>query len=105
MMAGVSLLPEHRRLVREILAEHLPAQAQIWVFGSRATGRAWRYSDLDLAIDAGRKLTLDETAMLREAFSESDLPYRVDVVDWHGISDSFRGIIAAERLPLVDAAS
>jgi hypothetical protein len=34
------------------------------------------FSDLDLAIDAGRRLTLDEVASLAEAFSESDLPYK-----------------------------
>jgi len=72
---------------------------------SHATGRAWRYSDLDLAIDAGRKLTLDELAILAEAFSESDLPYRVDVVDWHSVDDGFRRMIAAERVLLADVAS
>jgi len=102
MMARVSLLPKHRRLVRDILAEHLPPAARVWVFGSRATGRAWRYSDLDLAIDAGRRLTLDETARLAEAFSDSDLPYKVDVVDWHAIDARFRQIIAKERVPLAE---
>jgi predicted nucleotidyltransferase len=103
MMALVSLLPKHRRLVRDILAEHLPPKAQVWVFGSRATGRAWRYSDLDLAIDAGRRLTLDETAKLAETFDDSDLPYRVDVVDWRAIDDRFRQIIARERVPLAES--
>jgi predicted nucleotidyltransferase len=74
------------------------------VFGSRATGRARRYSDLDLAIDAGRQLTLDETARLAEAFSDSDLPYRVDLVDWHNVDDRWRQMILAERVPLTEAA-
>lgn len=104
MMARVSLLQKHRRLVRGILAEHLPPEARAWVFGSRATGRAWRYSDLDLAIDAGRRLTLDEFAGLAEAFSDSDLPYRVDVVDWQAIDDCFRQAIAGARIPLAEAA-
>jgi len=104
MMSRVSLLPKHRRLVRDILAEHLPPEAAVWVFGSRATGRAWRYSDLDLAVDAGRRLTLDETAMLAEAFSESDLPYRVDIVDWRSLAPAFRKRIARERVALSEAA-
>jgi len=104
MMARVSLLPKHRRLVRDILAEHLPPEVRVWVFGSRATGRAWRYSDLDLAIDAGRRLTLDELAILAEAFSESDLPYKVDVVDWHAIDDRFRELIAGGRVSFAEAA-
>jgi predicted nucleotidyltransferase len=94
---------DHRWLVLNILRAHLPPSTKAWVFGSRATGRAGRYSDLDLAIDAGRRLTLDETAGLSEAFSESDLPYRVDVVDWHDINDRWRQKIVAERVALTEA--
>lgn len=72
------------------------------MFGSRATGRARRYSDLDLAIDAGRRLTLDEIAGLTEAFSDSDLPYKVDLIDWHDIDDRWRQTIVAERAALAE---
>jgi uncharacterized protein len=97
---GVDLAGGHRRLVRSILAAHLPQGSVAWVFGSRATGRARPLSDLDLAIDAGRRLTLDEIAELAEAFTESNLPYRVDVVDWRGIDERFRQTIMAERQEL-----
>ena len=100
MTVQLDLSPEHRRIVRRILSEALPPDSKVWVFGSRATGKARRYSDLDLAIDAGRALTLDETGILREAFEESDLPYKVDIVDWHAIGDGFRAVIAAGRIPL-----
>jgi uncharacterized protein len=99
----IDLPANHRRLVLDILYAHLPQGAKARVFGSRATGRARRYSDLDLAIDAGRRLTLDEIARLNEAFSDSDLPHRVDVVDWHNIDDRWRQTIAAESLPLTEA--
>jgi uncharacterized protein len=96
--------PAHyRRPVMDILRTHLPRGAKAWVFGSRATGRARRYSDLDLAIDAGRRLSLDELAELSEAFSDSDLPYRVDLVDWHDIDDRWRRMIAPERVALTEA--
>lgn len=100
MTVEIDLSAEHRRIVLDLLAEHLPAGSKVWVFGSRATGRARRYSDLDLAIDAGRRLTLDEAAMLREAFEESDLPWRVDAVDWHAVGERFRKLIASDRVPL-----
>lgn len=101
MTVRIDLSAENRRILADLLAEHLPQGSMVWVFGSRATGRARRYSDLDLAIDAaGRRLTSDEAAALREAFEESDLPYRVDIVDWHAIDERFRRIIAAQRLPL-----
>ena len=50
----LDLSDNHSRIVLAILREYLPADAAVWVFGSRATGRARLYSDLDLAIDAGR---------------------------------------------------
>ena len=94
--AGTDVSVTERQIVLDILAAHLPAETRVWVFGSRATGRARRYSDLDLAIDAGRPLSLDETALLREAFTDSDLVYKVDVVDWHGIDEPFQKEIAKE---------
>jgi predicted nucleotidyltransferase len=99
--AAIDITPEHRQLVIDILREYLPSDVAVWVFGSRATGRARRYSDLDLAIDAGRQLSFDETGALSEAFSDSDLPYRVDIVDWRLVGDDFRRLIAADRLPLI----
>ncbi|HEX3862848.1 MAG TPA: nucleotidyltransferase domain-containing protein [Stellaceae bacterium] len=91
----------HRQVAIDIMRQHLPPDSTVWVFGSRAAGQARRYSDLDLAIDAGRRLTLDDTAALAEAFEESDLPYRVDIVDWLATSARFREIIAADRVLLV----
>ena len=96
----IDITEAQRRIVLDALRAHVPTGAVVWVFGSRAAGRARRYSDLDLAIDAGRRLTLDETAILAEAFSDSDLPYRVDVVDWQSIDDRFREVIAADAIVL-----
>ena len=98
---SLDLSEEQQRLVIEILRANMPEQTKVWVFGSRATGRARRYSDLDLAIDAGRRLTLDEAAVLHEAFEDSDLPYRVDLVDWQAIGEPFREVIAVQRIALI----
>jgi uncharacterized protein len=98
----IDVAPGHQLIVIDILQKSLPSSTRVWVFGSRATGRARRYSDLDLAIDVGRRLTIDETAILREAFDECELPYRVDIVDWQAIDNRFRRLIDATRVPLVE---
>jgi predicted nucleotidyltransferase len=100
----IDLAADHRRLVLDTLRAILPVSTKVWVFGSRTTGRARRYSDLDLAIDAGRRLTLDEIARLTEAFSDSDLPYKVALVDWQDVDDRWRQTIVAERVALTEAA-
>ena len=102
---AIDIPASHRRIVLAILRANLPRTAKVWVFGSRAAGRARPYSDLDLAVDAGRSLTLEELASLAEAFGESDLPYRVDLVDWRSLDDRFRRIISHGRTRLADSAA
>lgn len=84
-------------IIRAILRAHVPDRT-VWAFGSRATGRAKQYSDLDLAINGGKPLGIDLTAQLAEAFAESDLPYKVDIVDWTAASEAFRKAIERDRV-------
>ena len=93
----VDIQPSHLELVRTILRQHLPQSAKVWAFGSRARGDNREASDLDLAIDLGRALTLGEMAALCAGFEESTLPYKVDIVDMHQISAAFREIVAENQ--------
>ena len=88
----IDLNPNHLATVERILAEHVP-ECEARAFGSRATWTAKDYSDLDLAIVGAGPLDWRTLSRLKEAFEESDLPMRVDVLDWHDISESFRDVI------------
>lgn len=89
----IHLAPRHLKIVRTILKKHLP-QYEIWVFGSRAHGRNLKpFSDLDLAILADKSLPAKSDAALAEAFSESDLPFKVDLVDFSSVSPKMRRLI------------
>ena len=66
---------------------------EVLVFGSRATWTAKEYSDLDLAIMGDEPLSLGEVSALDEALGESDLPFKVDIVEWARIDDGFRRIV------------
>lgn len=97
--------PKHLVMVREILRKHLPDNSTVWVFGSRAKAATKKYSDLDLLIDmGGKELPLPLLSDLNDDFDESDLPYKVDVVDWNTITESFRKRIQNHRelLNLID---
>ena len=79
---SLALTEDQRHIVRAVLAIHLPAGANVRVFGSRAKNASRPFSDLDLAVTSPERLTLAQMANLSEAFSECDLPFKVDVVDW-----------------------
>ena len=89
---GVDLRPDHWVIVCSILRQHVPDR-EVLAFGSRATWTAKDYSDLDLAIMGDEPLSPDATSALAERFGGSDLPFKVDLVDWARIDDGFRGII------------
>lgn len=93
----IDVRPEHWEIVRRILRRHVPAH-EVWAFGSRATGTAKPYSDLDLAVIGDRPLPLAVSAALAEAFSQSDLPWKVDIVDWATTDAPFRRIIEEGRV-------
>jgi len=89
--------PEHLALVREILHRHVP-QYDVWAFGSRVQGRSKVYSDLDLVIMTDKPLAIDVMAALADDFAESDLPWKVDIVDWATTDAVFRTIIERDRI-------
>ena len=81
-MAELHLPAAQLEALRHILASRLPVGVKIQVFGSRATGiRLKPHSDLDLLIVGPEKLPLLLLGDLREALSESDLPFSVDIVE------------------------
>lgn len=87
-------------IVRDILQRRVP-QFAVWAFGSRTTGKAKPYSDLDLAIITAEPLDWRVSAALAEDFAESDLPFKVDVVDWAVTTAAFRKIIERDKIPLL----
>lgn len=89
----IILSPEHLQLVRQILAEHIP-ECEVRVFGSRVKETQKPYADLDLVV-IGARLAQAQLDELAESFIESDLPFRVDVLDWNRISEAFRAEIDA----------
>ena len=95
----IDIRPDLWPIVRDILARHV-ARYEVWAFGSRVKGNAKPYSDLDLAIITDTPLPLSIGARLADEFSDSDLPWRVDVVDWASTQPGFRKIIERGKVVL-----
>lgn len=98
--AGLALAEAELAQVRAILRAHLPPGVQAAVFGSRAGGRPKPWSDLDLVLEGDAPLPLSLIAALAEAFDESALPWKVDLVDRRTVSAAFGAIIDAARVAL-----
>lgn len=94
----ISLTEHELSVVRAILLAHLPGCVSVHVFGSRAHGHPKAWSDLDLMLEAPTPLPLSLVAKLVEAFEESELPWKVDLVDRKSVSDAFGKLIDQSKV-------
>lgn len=97
----INVTNEELKIILDILKKYV-LDCEVRVFGSRVNGISRNSSDLDLAIVGNNKLDFRLINDLTEAFQESDLPFRVDILDWHTISPEFQKVIEEgyEILPL-----
>ena len=102
MAESLHLSSRHREEIEALLHKHLPG-VEVWAYGNRVNGRSHDGSDLDLVLRGPRlaKIDASQLADLRDAFEESNLPFRVDVVDWANKSESFREVIERDYVVLV----
>lgn len=87
-MGQIDIQPDHLKLVLGILGTHLP-HTEIWAFGSRVTGQAKPFSDLDLTIVSGAYAVTALTDA-RQAFEDSNLPYKVDLIPFADLPDTLQ---------------
>jgi uncharacterized protein len=76
----LDLSPRQIDILRAVLARHVPGR-EVRAFGSRVSGRAWRYSDLDLVVMGDEPLADLVRANLVADLEESELPFRVDLIE------------------------
>ncbi|MCY4611604.1 MAG: restriction endonuclease subunit S [Gammaproteobacteria bacterium] len=98
---AIDITSSQRKTVLALIQQYLPGVA-VWAYGSRVKWTSRPQSDLDLVAFASPEQK-DRVGDLREAFEESDLPFRVDLFVWDEVPESFREQIEGERINLVDS--
>jgi predicted nucleotidyltransferase len=92
----IDVSPGQMETIKDILRRIAPSLG-VRAFGSRVTGMAKPHSDLDLAVVDKLGIGRERLDLLKEEFEESDLPFRVDVMDWNALSESLRKMIESSH--------
>ena len=78
----------HTEKMKEIITKFDPKGSnRYFLFGSSL--RKESYNDIDLAV-VGNKTSQQKLSELRERFYDSDIPYKVDVVDFDAADKDFK---------------
>ena len=95
----IDLAPAIRERLLDILRRSVGNQSVLLV-GSRARGPAKRFADIDLLLMNAQPLSPSARANLRYELEESDIPFKVDLLEWSDLSPAFRERLQREAQPL-----
>lgn len=84
----INLENRHLEIIQDILKKY---PYTFYAFGSRAKDNAKRFSDLDICFKD--PIPLNVQSHIEEDFEESNLPFKVDLVDWHQMTKEFQVLI------------
>ena len=97
MNGDTGLSEQTLQAIRSCLHDRFPALHWVKLYGSRAMGRHWRGSDIDLAFSADENCS----AALLEALDQLPTPYLFDVTHWESLQhDGLRQHIERVGIPL-----
>lgn len=85
----LDLASQHLKHLQALLYQYVPG-VTVWAFGSRVNGNAKSHSDLDIVLKACQPIPQQQLFRFVDALEESDLPIKVDVLDWQQISPEFQ---------------
>lgn len=87
--------------IRDIISSYLPGgDCEVFIFGSRASGRARKWSDIDVGIAGKQRVPLSALGLINEALEKSHLPFKVDVVDFSRVPEDFKTEALKEAVKL-----
>ena len=101
--ASIDITTEDLKTVLALLQRHLPDTAA-WVYGSRVKWTSRPQSDLDLVVFAAPEQRR-QVGDLREAFEESNLPFRVDLFVWDEVPESIQKVIQNDHVAVLKQAA
>ena len=104
MSTEIQLSPSQLKEVISILESIVP-EAKAWVYGSRAKGTAYNGGDLNLILSAESAIEWHRMQKLKRAFTESELPFFVDVFDQSTMDPKSFALIRGERVLLKQSGS
>lgn len=74
---------EEKDFIVETVRRHVAADVEVFFFGSRVDGTSNVGSDLDVLLKGKTAVDLGDISLLKEAFEASNIPFKVDILDYN----------------------
>jgi predicted nucleotidyltransferase len=92
---------EYLFLFENLVAPLKAKEARVFLFGSRATGKFKKFSDIDLLFqESSKPIRNAEIYLLLSSIEESAFPYKIDLVRSTELAQSYRASVERDKIEL-----
>lgn len=91
---------QYQFIVKQVIEPLEQHNARVWCYGSRARGTHGPFSDLDLMAESSSDLS-SLIYKLQENLSNSNFPYKVDLVQYSNFAESYKPGYQQDKVPFV----
>ena len=99
----LNLEDKYRQILEKLFQELVP-DLEVLAYGSRvgndSVANSYSGSDIDIVIKANEAIAIDILAKLKDRISDSNIPFMVDIFDWHRIPEEFQENIMKKHYKL-----
>lgn len=100
----IRLTDRQKEIVQNILKSSIK-HGEVWAFGSRVDESkiVKKFSDLDLTFRGSPELSVIELENIKELFSASDLPFKVDICNFNDLPSAIQTSIISKHTAIYKA--
>ena len=99
----IHLDDKDKKMLEELFHKYLPG-VEVWAYGSRVNGKSHEGSDLDLVLRGAdlEQINFSKFMNVKDALTESNIPFLVEIKDWAMIPKSFHEEIKKNYYILIE---
>ena len=87
--------------IKQIIAKNIDiSKYRLFLFGSRASGNNAEYSDFDIGVIGNKPLPSVTKINIEGELEDSDIPVKVDLLDFYQASEKFKKIALSHTIDL-----
>jgi len=96
-MTQIKISPKFKHEIIQIILKHISGDdLEIFLFGSFAQNKSRLSSDVDLCLKAKNKIDYALLLKIKSELEESNIPFKIDLIDFHAVDDEFKKIALQE---------
>ncbi len=89
---------KYKNQIIDIILKNISSEliVEIFLFGSFAQNKARMSSDVDVCLKSEKKIDYKILSKIKSDLHDSNIPYKVDLVDFHNLDQSFKDVAFKE---------